>query len=100
MAEALMTGPVPLAVAPDGVMLRGTRVTLETVLAAFTEGATAEEIAWQYPSISLAHMYQVIGVFARRLAHFDRLGWPPPFPRNCDSTERSLPSRVRFAALY
>ena len=45
--------------------MRGTRVTLETVLAAFTEGATAEEIAQQYPSASLADVYQVIGYYLR-----------------------------------
>ena len=44
MAEALTTEPIPLVFGPDGVMrVRGTRVTLETVLAAFAEGATAEE---------------------------------------------------------
>ena len=59
---ALTTEPVPLVFGPDGVMrVAGTRVTLETVLAAFAEGATAEEIAQQYPSISLADAYQVIG---------------------------------------
>jgi hypothetical protein len=62
MAEALTTEPIPLVSGPDGVMrVRGTRVTLETVLAAFAEGATAEEIAQRYPSIPLADVYQVIG---------------------------------------
>ena len=43
MADALATEPIPLVFGPDGVMwVRGTRVTLETVLAAFAEGATAE----------------------------------------------------------
>jgi len=66
MAEALATEPIPLVVGPDGVMrVRGTRVTLETVLAAFTEGATAEEIARQYPAVSLADVYQVIGYSLR-----------------------------------
>jgi hypothetical protein len=41
MAEALTTEPIPLVSGPDGVMrVRGTRVTLETVLAAFSEGAS------------------------------------------------------------
>jgi len=66
MADALATEPIPLVFGPDGVMwVRGTRVTLETVLAAFAEGATAEEIAQQYPSISLADAYQVIGYSLR-----------------------------------
>jgi Protein of unknown function (DUF433) len=45
MAEALPIDPIPLVSGSDGVMrVRGTRVTLETVLSAFAEGATAEEI--------------------------------------------------------
>lgn len=43
----------------------GTRVTLDTVIQAFTDGATAEEIAQQYPSLSLADIYQVIGHYLR-----------------------------------
>jgi uncharacterized protein (DUF433 family) len=66
MAEALTTEPIPLVFGDDGVMrVRGTRVTLETVLSAFADGATAEEIAQRYPSISLADAYQVIGYCLR-----------------------------------
>jgi uncharacterized protein (DUF433 family) len=65
MAE-MATEPVPLVEGSDGVMrVRGTRITLDTVLAAFHEGATAEEIVQQYPSISLADVYQVIGYSLR-----------------------------------
>jgi len=64
MAQALKTPAVPLVADADGVMrVNGTRVTLETILAAFAEGATAEEIAQQYPSVSLAAVYQVIGYY-------------------------------------
>jgi uncharacterized protein (DUF433 family) len=51
--------------------VRGTRVTLETVLAAFSEGATAEEIAQRYPSIPLADVYQVIGYGLRHSAELE-----------------------------
>jgi uncharacterized protein (DUF433 family) len=71
MAEALTTEPVPL-VFGDGVMrVRGTRVTLETVLSAFADGATAEEIAQRYPSISLADAYQVIGYCLRHASELE-----------------------------
>ena len=41
-----MTEPIPLVADADGVIrVRGTRVTMETILTAFDEGATAEEIA-------------------------------------------------------
>ncbi len=56
--------PVPLAVDEDGVVrVAGTRVTLDTVVAAFEQGATAEEIAQQYPSLDLADIYAVIGFY-------------------------------------
>jgi uncharacterized protein (DUF433 family) len=65
MAE-VATEPVPLVQGADGVMrVRGTRITLDTVFAAFREGATAEEIVQQYPSLSLADVYQVIGYCLR-----------------------------------
>jgi uncharacterized protein (DUF433 family) len=66
MAEALTTETIPLVIGLDRVMrMRGTRVTLETVVAAFNEGATAEEIVQQYPSAALADIYQVIGYYLR-----------------------------------
>ena len=65
MAE-VATEPVPLVQDENGVMrVRGTRITLDTVFAAFREGATAEEIAQQYPSIALADVYQVIAYCLR-----------------------------------
>jgi uncharacterized protein (DUF433 family) len=65
MAE-VATEPVPLVEGADGaIRVRGTRITLDTLLVAFQDGATAEEIAQQYPSVSLADVYQVIGYFLR-----------------------------------
>jgi uncharacterized protein (DUF433 family) len=51
--------------------VRGTRITLDSVLAAFREGATAEEIVQQYPSVSLADVYQVIGYCLRHPAELE-----------------------------
>ena len=65
MAE-VATEPIPLVQGTDGVIrVQGTRITLDTVFAAFQEGATAEEIVQQYPSLSLADVYQVIGYCLR-----------------------------------
>jgi uncharacterized protein (DUF433 family) len=62
----------PLRVNEDGVALVGkTRVTLDTVVAAFLEGATAEEIVEQYPSLQLADVYSVIGYYLRRKTEVD-----------------------------
>jgi hypothetical protein len=43
-----------------------TRVPLDTIIAAFSEGATAEEIAYQYPVVPLADIYAVIGYYLHR----------------------------------
>jgi uncharacterized protein (DUF433 family) len=58
---------VPIRTDADGVVrVAGTRVTLDTIVAAFDAGATAEEIAQQYSSISLADVYSVITYYLRR----------------------------------
>ena len=55
---------VPLLLDSDGVArVGGTRVTLETVVFAFEEGAAAEEIARQYPSVPLSDVYSVLGYY-------------------------------------
>lgn len=48
-----------------------TRVTFDTVIYAFLEGATAEEIVQQYPSLELADVYAVIGYYLRRRAEVE-----------------------------
>ena len=59
--------PVPLEADVDGVVrVGGTRVTLDAVVAAFKEGATAEEIVFQYPSLDLANVYAVIAYYLQR----------------------------------
>ena len=66
--QTALTEAVPLKTDADGVIrVAGTRVTLDTVVAAFREGATAEEIAQQYPSVSLADLYAVIGYYLRQV---------------------------------
>ncbi len=58
---------VPRHVDADGVIrVGGTRVTLDTIVAAFEQGATAEEIAQQYPPLNLADVYAVIGYYLQR----------------------------------
>jgi uncharacterized protein (DUF433 family) len=66
MALAIATEPIPLFSDADGVVRIGrTRVTLDTLVAAFQEGATAEAIAEQYPSLSLADVYTAVGYYLR-----------------------------------
>jgi uncharacterized protein (DUF433 family) len=58
---------IPLAIDADGVVrIAETRVTLDTLVTAFEEGSTAEEIVHQYPSLHLADVYSVIAYYLRR----------------------------------
>lgn len=66
MPVAVSQQAVPLETDSDGRMrVSGTRVTLDTVIEAFAEGATAEEIAQQYPTLDLADVYAVLGYYLR-----------------------------------
>lgn len=63
------TERVPIHTDADGLIRVGeTRVTLDTVVAAFDTGATAEEIVQQYPSLALADVYSVIASYLRHRA--------------------------------
>ena len=72
MTTATFTETIPLKMNKDGVILISkTRVTLDTIIAAFSEGATAEEISYQYPSVPLADIYSVIGYYLRNKKRVD-----------------------------
>ncbi len=46
----------------------GTRVSLDSVIYAFDEGATPEEIAQDFPTLELAVIYSVIGYYLQNRA--------------------------------
>jgi len=72
MTLTMATEMVPLVAGADGVIRVGkTRVTLDTVISAFLDGATAEEITYQYPSLDLADVYSVIAYYLRQRAEVD-----------------------------
>jgi len=72
MALQLVELAIPLAADKDGIVrVAGTRVTLATVVNAFDQGATAEEIAQQYPSLPLADIYAVITYYLRHRSEVD-----------------------------
>ena len=67
MTLSLAAQPVPVTLDHDGVArVGGTRVTLDTVVAAFNAGATAEAIALRYDSLRLPDVYAVVAYY---LAH-------------------------------
>ena len=60
------TERVPIQADADGVIrVASTRVPLDTLVAAFDAGATAEEIVQQYPAVALADVYSVIAYYLR-----------------------------------
>ncbi len=64
--------PIPLTIDANGVVrISKSRVTLDTVVTAFLEGCTAEEIREQYPSLQLSDIYSVIGYYLRHQAEVD-----------------------------
>ena len=56
---------VPLETVDGQVRIAGTRIPFDTVVTAFQEGVTAEEIVRRYPSLSLADVYSVIGYYLK-----------------------------------
>ncbi|MBI4000702.1 MAG: DUF433 domain-containing protein [Nitrospira defluvii] len=63
------TIPLPefLVRLPEGVIrVAGTRMSLDSVVRAFQDGATPEEICLDFPSLDLARVYSVLAYY---LAH-------------------------------
>jgi uncharacterized protein (DUF433 family) len=74
---AKVVDAIPLSKDANGVYrVGGSRVTLDLVVRAFNRGATAEEIAQDFPSLQLSDIYQVIGYYLKHgselAEYFDR----------------------------
>jgi uncharacterized protein (DUF433 family) len=70
-AAALSIAPQPLPLELDqhgAVRVGGTRVTLDSVIAVFKQGATPEEIAESFPTLRLADIYSVLGYYLQHRA--------------------------------
>jgi len=64
MSLAITAEPAPLDMNEDGAVLVGkTRITLDTLVAVFKQGATAEEIVYRFPSLNLADVYATIAFY-------------------------------------
>jgi uncharacterized protein (DUF433 family) len=56
--------PVPLQADANGtIRIANTRVTLDLVIAAFLDGASAEEIAQTFDTLDLGDVYSVLGYY-------------------------------------
>jgi uncharacterized protein (DUF433 family) len=61
LPDTLVAQPAPLHMDEEGVLrVGGTRVRLDTVIAAFNNGCAAEEILLRYPVLKLTDIYAVI----------------------------------------
>jgi uncharacterized protein (DUF433 family) len=60
--------PVPLREDRGVIRVGQTRVTLDAVITAFAMGATAEEIAQEFPTLDLGDIYAVIAYYLRQRA--------------------------------
>jgi uncharacterized protein (DUF433 family) len=71
MTISIASEPTPLTTDEQGVLrVGGTRVSLDSVIFAFKQGATPEEIVQQYSSLNLADVYAVISYY---LHHSDEI---------------------------
>jgi uncharacterized protein (DUF433 family) len=72
MSMAIQSDPVPLIVDETGtIRVGGTRVTLDVLLQERQLGATPEEIAAAYDTLSLPDIYAAIGYYLRHTAEVD-----------------------------
>ncbi|PYS09696.1 MAG: hypothetical protein DMG17_26380 [Acidobacteria bacterium] len=72
MKLSIEPGTAPLTTGQDSVVRIGkSRVTLDTVVYAFNDGANAEEILERYPSLQLADIYSVIAFYLRHRTEVD-----------------------------
>lgn len=55
------TQPLPLTLTPEGMIrINGSRVSLDSIVHHYKLGATAEEIAYKFPSLRLVDIYAAI----------------------------------------
>ena len=65
-AFEISTNPLPLSITADGTVRIGeTRVTLDTVVEIFKQGATPEEIVMRFDALDLADVYAAIAYYLR-----------------------------------
>jgi uncharacterized protein (DUF433 family) len=72
MSIVIDANPVPLRMDADGVLRVGqTRVTLDVIISAHHRGETPEAISEQYPAVSVAEVYAIVGFYLRRRLEVD-----------------------------
>ena len=69
----MATGPVEYVETADGDAwrVRGTRVSLDSVVHAYWDGRSAEEIAIEFPALALEQVHGAIAFYLRNRAEVD-----------------------------
>lgn len=72
MAFVIQHDPVPLQVEANiGLRIGKSHIFLDSVVTAYKQGATAEEIVWQFPTLALADVYAVLSYYLRHTAEIE-----------------------------
>jgi uncharacterized protein (DUF433 family) len=72
MSLVIESPPVPLRADEHGVVRVGkTRVPLDTVVYAFNQGASAEEVVMSYPVLELGDVYAVVSYYLHNRPEVD-----------------------------
>lgn len=73
MSVIVSTSQIVLEKDASGVLYVGaTRVPLDTVVYAFNDGATAEEIVWRYPTLDLTQVYAAISYYLQNRGEVEK----------------------------
>lgn len=74
MVSLIVTAePVPLRIEPDGTARVGqTRVTLDTILLSYESGESAEEIAYHFPTVTLAQVHAILAWYLSHREEADK----------------------------
>ena len=98
MSLSLQSKPVPLNQDAHGVIRVGdTRVSLDTVIFAFNQGSTPEEIVSDYSTLDLADVYAVITYYLQNRAEVEDYLRQREAQR--DETRREIETRFPQAGL-
>ncbi len=71
-AAAIQPDPIPLVMDGAGrLMVVGTRIPIDTLIAAFKRGESAEAIHESYDTVALADVYAVLAYYLRHRAELE-----------------------------
>lgn len=89
MSLTIAVDPVPLRLDERGVYrIAATRVTLDTVVGAFKDGATPEEIVQQFDTLDLGDVYAVLSYYLHHRAEVEE------YLGRQEETARQLQTRI------